>query len=233
MSKSTTFKPKLFWASFWMRLSGPGPGGRLATRLASLFTRPYRARYRLAKLSTRGYLSPSASLSHSQLKLGSYCFIGDRVIIFEAKGGGTVDIHDDVHINQDCILETGEGGHISVGEGTRIQGRCQLSAYKGPIRIGRNALVAPSCAFYPYDHEFTRGQMVKHQSFRSRGGIVIGDDVWIGFGVIVLDGATIGDGAIVGAGSVVRSTIPENAIAVGTPARVVGYRKDPGEPAES
>ena len=216
-----------------MGLAGPGPGGRLATRLASLFTRPYRARYRLAKLNSKGYLSPSASLSHSQLKLGRHCFIGDRVIVFEASGGGAIDIADDVHINLDCILETGEGGHISVAEGTRIQGRCQFSAYKGQIVIGRDVQVAPNCAFYPYDHAFTRGELVKRQDLRSRGGIVIGDDVWIGFGVIVLDGATIGDGAIVGAGSVVRSTIPENAIAVGTPARVVGYRKDPDERAEN
>ncbi len=58
----------------------------------------------------------------------------------------------------------------------------------------------------------------------SRGGIRVGDGAWLGFGVIVLDGATIGAGAIIGAGSVVTKDVPENAIAVGNPARVVASR---------
>ena len=49
---------------------------------------------------------------------------------------------------------------------------------------------------------------------------------WLGFGVIVLSGVSIGKGAAVGAGSVVISDIPDNAIAVGNPARVVKMRKD-------
>ena len=50
------------------------------------------------------------------------------------------------------------------------------------------------------------------------------DDVWIGFGVIILDGVTIGKGAIIAAGSVVTKSIPENAIAAGSPARVIKSR---------
>jgi acetyltransferase-like isoleucine patch superfamily enzyme len=54
--------------------------------------------------------------------------------------------------------------------------------------------------------------------------VAIGDDVWIGAGAIVLGGVIIGSGAIVGAGSVVTHDVPEFAIVVGNPARVVGER---------
>ena len=58
------------------------------------------------------------------------------------------------------------------------------------------------------------------------GDIVVGDDAWLGYGVIVLDGVHIGKGAVVGAGSVVTNNIPDGGIAVGMPARVVKMRED-------
>ena len=218
-------KPTRLWASAWMQLAGTGFFGRLAARLAALPVRPYRGLYLLARLTPNGYMAPSAAVSHQNFSYGTHLFVGDRTIIFGAKGGGSINIDNDVHINQDCILETGQGGTIFVGEGSRIQPRCLLAAYKGSIHIGRDVLVAPGCAFYTYDHEFKIGKSIKQQPLVSKGGIVIGDDAWIGFGVIVLDGAKIGKGAIVGAGSLVRSTIPDRAIAVGNPARVIRYRE--------
>lgn len=213
------------WAKFWMRYSGSGMLGRTSTRLASLFIGPFRSRYPLARLYPHGYVSPTAILSHRRMSRGQHVFIGDRVIVYGRGAEALVRIGDDVHINQDCVLETAEGGGISIGDGSRIQSRCQLSAYKGDIVVGRHVQIAPNCAFYPYNHEARLGELIKHQRLKSRGPIVVQDDVWLGYGVIVLDGTTIGTGAIVGAGSVVTSSIPDNAIAVGNPARVIGYRE--------
>lgn len=57
--------------------------------------------------------------------------------------------------------------------------------------------------------------------------IIIEEDVWIGANVTILHGVTIGRGSNVGAGSVVRSDIPPYAIAIGNPAKVVGFRFSP------
>jgi acetyltransferase-like isoleucine patch superfamily enzyme len=58
----------------------------------------------------------------------------------------------------------------------------------------------------------------------SKGPVIIGNDVWIGAGAIILSGVTISDGAIVGAGSVVTHDIPPYAIVAGNPARLIRFR---------
>lgn len=55
---------------------------------------------------------------------------------------------------------------------------------------------------------------------------IIGNDVFIGANVTVLDGVRIADGAVIGAGAVVVEDVPPYAVAVGVPARVVKYRFD-------
>jgi acetyltransferase-like isoleucine patch superfamily enzyme len=86
--------------------------------------------------------------------------------------------------------------------------------------------IAPYCCFYPYNHGFAPGELIKKQPLRTKGGIIIDDDAWLGVGVLVLDGVRIGKGAVIGAGSVVTGNIPNMAIATGIPARVVKMRSD-------
>lgn len=54
--------------------------------------------------------------------------------------------------------------------------------------------------------------------------VTIGNDVWIGTGVIIMGGVKIGDGAVIGAGAIVTKNIPDYAIAVGIPAKVIKFR---------
>ena len=76
------------------------------------------------------------------------------------------------------------------------------------------------------NHEYADADVpIAEQGFaESKGGIVVEDDVWIGAGSVLLDGAVVRRGAVIGAGSVVRGEVPAGAIAVGTPARVIGQR---------
>lgn len=209
-----------------MHFAGLSPVGRIATRLATWFVPPYKGRHYLARLNSIGYISPTASICHNDLCLHNNVFIGDRVVIYKAKDGGPVKIGKGTRIHCDTIIETGSGGSLTIGANTSIQPRCQFSAYKGSIEIGCGVQIAPSCAFYPYNHGFAPDELIKKQSLQTKGGIFISDDAWLGFGVIVLDGVKIGKGAVVGAGSVVTHEVPDGAIAVGVPARVVRMRAD-------
>lgn len=213
------------WARFWMRFSGVKIIGGFAIRLASIFTPPYYGRVPLAKLNAAGYVSKNATIYHNKLEKGRNCFLGDRVTIFQDHEGEKVLLGDSVHLHEGVVIQTGQGGSVSIGAKTHIQPRCQLSAYKSSILIGDGVEIAPNCAFYSYNHSIIAEESIRTQPLISNGNIVIGDDVWLGYGVIVLDGVEIGDGAVVGAGSVVTRNIPANGIAVGNPAKFVKYRQ--------
>lgn len=59
---------------------------------------------------------------------------------------------------------------------------------------------------------------------KTKGDVIIGNDVWIGYSAIILSGVTIGDGAVIGAGSVVTKNVPPYTIVAGNPARPIRKR---------
>ncbi|AFY52977.1 acetyltransferase (isoleucine patch superfamily) [Rivularia sp. PCC 7116] len=214
------------WKLFWMRFAGLSLLGRIATWLATWFAPPYWGRAHLSYYHSQGYVSPKADIYHQNLQFGANVFIGDRVTIYNDRNGGKVELGDRVHLYGDTCIQTGKEGTVKIGADTHIQPRCQLSAYKAPINIGCNVLIATNCAFYPYDHSMIPGQFIHLQPLKTRGGITVDDGAWLGCGVIVLSGVRIGKGAVIGAGSVVNQDIPDGAIAVGSPAKVVKMRAD-------
>ncbi|RIV33159.1 sugar O-acetyltransferase [Micromonospora radicis] len=88
-----------------------------------------------------------------------------------------------------------------------------------PITLGADVQVGPNVQLltptHPVDPEQRRAKWEGGQP------ITIGDNVWLGGGVIVLAGVTVGDNTVVGAGAVVARDLPANVVAVGNPARVV------------
>lgn len=73
---------------------------------------------------------------------------------------------------------------------------------------------------YPFLTKIGEG---KDESY-SKGPILIGDDVWIGHGALILSGVEIGQGAVVAAGSVVTKDVPPYAVVGGVPAKIIKYR---------
>lgn len=145
--------------------------------------------------------------------------IGARYLLYRfvfGKIGRSVTILEGVHL----IAPRG----IEIGDHSGIGYQCFLEA-TGPIRIGRWVRIGPRVSFFTTNHRFgERAVLVKHQGY-DVGSIEVGDDVWLGANVTILANVTIGRGAVIGAGSVVTADVPEYAIAVGNPARVVKYRE--------
>lgn len=122
------------------------------------------------------------------------------------RGGGTILFGDRCVVGDNTIL-------FSCGEQP-----------KAGIYFGNDVSVAANCAFYDLDHGIKLGNNINKQD-SSFSPIIIEDDVWLGTGCIILKGSIIRKGAVIGAGSVVKGEIPENAVAVGIPAKVIKYRE--------
>ncbi|HMZ54589.1 MAG TPA: DapH/DapD/GlmU-related protein [Nitrospira sp.] len=209
----------MLWAWVW-------PVGRLATWCATWFVPPDRGRSCLTWFNRKGYVSLEATIYGVDVRLGDNVFVGDRVVLYQDRDGGPIEMGKGVHIYGDTHIQTAQGGRITIGANTHIQPRCQFTACLAPIEIGTGVHIATGCAFYPYDHGVDPNMLIGEQPLQSKGPIRVDDDAWLGCGVIVLSGVRIGKGAVVGAGSVVTRDIPDGAIAVGSPARVIKMRSD-------
>jgi maltose O-acetyltransferase len=89
----------------------------------------------------------------------------------------------------------------------------------GRITIGDFVQFGPNVQLLTATHPLDAGR--RREGWEASAPITIGDDVWLGGGVIVLPGVTVGARTVVGAGAVVTKDLPEGVLAVGNPARVV------------
>jgi acetyltransferase-like isoleucine patch superfamily enzyme len=112
------------------------------------------------------------------------------------------------------------GALLTIGDDFGMTGGsivCALRVTIGDrVMVGANSVITDT-DFHPLDPLERRAQ----PSAGARAPVVIGDDVFIGMGCLILKGVTIGAGAVIGAGSVVTRDVPPGAVAAGNPARVV------------
>lgn len=119
------------------------------------------------------------------------------------------------------------GNNIYFGNNCEVNMNCTFLD-DNIIRIGDNALIAPNVQIYTAFHPtnaFERfGTPKEDGSFEfcktQTAPVTIGNNVWIGGGVIIMPGVTIGDNVVIGAGSVVTKDIPSDTIAYGNPCKV-------------
>jgi len=133
------------------------------------------------------------------------------------------DVDPSARIAPNVSLAHGE--RVSIGARTHVNARTHLWAgpTAGRIDIGADCLLAPGVFVTASDYGTRADRRILDQARRERD-VRIGDDCWLGTGVVVTAGVEIGDGCVVGAGAVVTRSLPPGSIAVGVPARVVAHR---------
>ena len=108
------------------------------------------------------------------------------------------------------------GKNIRIGKRVFINSGCKFQD-QGGITIGDDVLIGHNCVIATLNHAMDpdhRGDMIP-------APVKIGDKVWIGANVTILQGVEIGDGAIIAAGAVVNKNIPPRTVAGGVPAKIL------------
>lgn len=123
---------------------------------------------------------------------------------------------EDAFVKPPLFVDYGENIHI----GARTFANYNLVALDvAPITIGQDCQIGPNVQLLTPTHPID--PQPRRDKLEAAEPIVIGDNVWLGGGVIVCPGVTIGDNSVIGAGAVVTTDIPANVVAVGNPARVI------------
>ncbi len=140
----------------------------------------------------------------AEIRFGRFCWIGDGTKIRSHEG--VVEIGDKTVFGQDCTI----------------------SSYKR-VRIGEQCVIADRAMFIDFDHGVTEVEKpIRLQGIYKRE-LLIGANVWIGYGACFLRGVRVGDNAIVGTNSVVTKDVPANAVVGGAPARLIRMREAPNK----
>lgn len=159
-------------------------------------------------IATTAHISSMADIEtssrNSSLSVGENTTIDSFVKIKFAGGEGNIEIGSHGYVNSGVVIYSGNG-----------------------VKIGDYVSIAANCTFAPVNHAYQcKDRTIQQQRFLpSRGGIIIGNDVWVGANTVILDGSVIPDGCVIGAASLVRGTLEAYGIYVGNPLKKIGTRQ--------
>lgn len=125
-------------------------------------------------------------------------------------------LHEEMYSDPKRAVELYRKKGVEIGQNTEIYNTSIDSLRPFLVTIGDNVLITGSRIL---THD---ASTKKFLGYTKLGSVTIGNNVFIGFGCIILPGVTIGNNVIVGAGTVVSKDIPDNSVVVGNPMRVVG-----------
>ena len=136
----------------------------------------------------------------NNITVGNKCMIGHDVFFSAVKGA-------QISIGDNCSINT--GGHIVATQNIIIKNNTHIGEY---------------CSVRDQNHAFDNLNILIHKQGFSGKPIIIGENCWIGRGVMITPGITLGDGCVVGANSVVTKSFASNSVIAGIPATLIRKR---------
>jgi acetyltransferase-like isoleucine patch superfamily enzyme len=160
----------------------------------------------------------------AKIRLGDDVVVDDLVVL-DAKGqvNEGITVGDGVFLGRGTILSC-KDGDIVLGDHVNIGFHSEV--FSGSrVTVGRYGLFAAYTYLVGGGHAFDQAGVPVLEQPRTSRGIALGENVWLGTGVKVLDGVRVGRDVVVGAGAVVTTDLPDGVVAAGVPARVVRSRE--------
>ena len=126
-------------------------------------------------------------------------------------------------VGEGCYIEpplraNWAGKHVFLGDSVYANFNLTL-VDDGNIFIGDKVMLGPNVTIATANHPILPA--LRERGLQYNKDVHIGNNVWIGAGVIIVPGITIGDNSVIGAGSVVTKDVPANVVAAGNPCRVL------------
>lgn len=167
----------------------------------------------------RRFLLPGAAVSaYYALKFG--CLISPKA---------EVEVSPQLRIGRNTevgsFTKVKVDGPLAIGNRSFIGPNCFISSHSGGVTIGDFAMVGAGSSIVGSDYRYDNVDVPIFEQGLISKGITIGENVWLGVGVVVVDGTSIGAGSIVTPNSVVSGNIPPRSIAQGNPAKVIFTRR--------
>jgi acetyltransferase-like isoleucine patch superfamily enzyme len=185
---------------------------------------------RAHRMLSRGYLELFVRLAwlklrfRDRLQLDGLAFVCSGVK-FEIGPNAKVVLGRWSWLGNDTKVRAHEG-EVHIGAKTVIGQECTISCFK-QVSIGRECIVADRAMFIDFDHGISEvDRPIRAQGIYKRD-VVVGHNVWVGYGACFLRGVTVGDNAVVGTNAVVTKDVPANAVVGGVPARLIRMRDEP------
>lgn len=139
--------------------------------------------------------------------------------LLEALDDGRLTIGEGTKLEPGCWITLAPEARIVIGRGCFLNRETMLAAQER-IEIGDHVMFANGCFVGDADHRYDDPDLpITWQGFTPRGPVRIGDNVWLGKGVVVTGGTAIGERSVIGSNSVVTRDVPAATIAAGVPAK--------------
>jgi acetyltransferase-like isoleucine patch superfamily enzyme len=158
----------------------------------------------------------------TQATIGENCFVSSKAVVVGWQGQ-KLRLDDGSYLAANCYVT----GRVRLGKNCSVNPFVSLrdNVWCGDdVRIGAYACLIGS------NHGFSDTNIPVSKQATSSKGIVLGNDVWVGSHVTIVDGVHVGEHAVLGAGSVVTKNVPACAVVAGNPARVLRMRTPPLKP---